>query len=112
MPELEIVRHSASHVMAQAVQHLFPEARFGIGPAIENGFYYDMELSRPLTPEDLEWIEGEMRKIIEADRPFVTSSMNSEEALRFFQERNPDIGLSTLPFDHLAATFATDAAAT
>ena len=72
MPDLETMRHSASHVMAEAVQHLFPEARFGVGPAIENGFYYDIELSRPLTPEDLEKIEGEMRKIVADNHPFVT----------------------------------------
>ena len=57
-PELEVVRHSASHVMAEAVLKLFPEAKLGIGPAIENGFYYDFDLPRPLTPEDLEQDRG------------------------------------------------------
>ena len=70
MPDLETIRHSASHVMAQAVKHLFPDAKFGIGPAIENGFYYDIDLPRPLTPEDLAAIEAEMHRIVQQDIPF------------------------------------------
>jgi len=88
MPDLEMMRHSASHIMAEAVQHLFPEARFGVGPAIENGFYYDMELPRSLTPEDLEKIEAEMRRIAEEDQPFVRSEMSRAEAREFFARRN------------------------
>ncbi len=67
MAELETYRHSVSHVMAQAVKRLFSEARLAIGPAIAEGFYYDFDLGRPLTPEDLEAIEAEMRKIIRED---------------------------------------------
>lgn len=87
MPDLETMRHSASHVMAEAVQHLFPEAKFGVGPAIENGFYYDIELSRPLTPEDLEKIEAEMRGIAQEDQRFVRSEMTRQEARDFFAGR-------------------------
>ena len=61
--------HTTAHIMAQAVQHLFPDAKFAIGPAIENGFYYDFDLPRTLTPEDLEAIEKEMKAIIKEDIP-------------------------------------------
>ncbi len=87
MPDLETMRHSASHVMAEAVQHLFPEAKFAIGPAIENGFYYDIDLPRPLTPEDLEKIEAEMRKIVQQNQPFQQSEMSRQEARDFFSKR-------------------------
>src|SRR3972149_12247822 len=66
------IRHSAAHIMAQAVMEMFPgEARIAIGPPIENGFYYDFELPRSLTPEDLEAIEKRMREIVASDVPFV-----------------------------------------
>ena len=82
---LPTLRHSASHVMAQAVREIFPEARLAIGPAIEDGFYYDFHLSRPFTPEDLERIEARMREIARADYPFVRFEMPREEAVRFFE---------------------------
>jgi len=82
--KLERMRHSASHIMAEAVQCLFPEAKFGIGPTIENGFYYDFELPRPLTPEDLPVIENKMREIISWDVPFVAEEMSKEEARKLF----------------------------
>ena len=88
MPDLETMRHSASHVMAEALQHLFPETKFAIGPAIENGFYYDVELSRSLTPEDLEKIEEEMRKIVAENQPFSRSEMSKQQAHEFFAQRN------------------------
>ena len=88
MPDLETMRHSASHVMAEAVQHLFPDARYGVGPAIENGFYYDMELPRPLVPEDLEKIETEMRKIAAERQSYSRSEMSKEAAKEFFAARN------------------------
>ncbi len=81
---IEIMRHSASHVMAEAVLSVFPDARFGIGPAIEDGFYYDFELSRPLNPDDLPAIEAEMSEIIAANTPFVRSEVDREEARRLF----------------------------
>jgi threonyl-tRNA synthetase len=81
---LERMRHSASHVMAEAVQYLFPEARFGIGPNIEDGFYYDFELPRPLRPEDLPLIENKMRELISRDVPFVTREIGKDEARKLF----------------------------
>lgn len=78
------MRHSASHVMAEAVLSLFPEAKYAIGPPIENGFYYDFELPRALTPDDLTTIEEKMRESIAADRPFTSESVSKEEARRIF----------------------------
>ena len=78
------MRHSASHVMAEAVQLLLPEVKFGIGPAIENGFYYDFELSRSLTPEDLPIIESKMRDIITQGAHFLKKEVNKEEARQIF----------------------------
>jgi len=82
--QLERMRHSASHIMAEAVQCLFPEAKFGIGPTIENGFYYDFELPRALTPEDLPVIESKMREIIAQDLPFVAEKVSRDEARKLF----------------------------
>jgi threonyl-tRNA synthetase len=78
------MRHSASHIMAEAVQSLFPEAKFGIGPMIENGFYYDFELPRALAPEDLPVIESKMREVISQDVPFVTEKISKEKARKLF----------------------------
>ena len=78
------MRHSASHVMAEAVQSLFPEAKFGIGPMIENGFYYDFELPRALVPEDLPLIENKMKEIISQDVPFVSEKISKDQARRLF----------------------------
>ncbi|MDY6909943.1 MAG: threonine--tRNA ligase [Thermodesulfobacteriota bacterium] len=86
--ELEILRHSASHVMAQAVKKLFPEAKVAIGPAIENGFYYDFQVDRPFTTEDLEKIEAAMKEIIQARIPFRRRELPREEAIRLFEQRN------------------------
>ncbi|MDK2882344.1 MAG: threonyl-tRNA synthetase [Bacillota bacterium] len=80
------LRHSASHVLAQAVKKLFPEAKLAIGPAIEDGFYYDFAVSRPFTPEDLEKISTEMQKIIAQDLPFERREISREEALAYFRE--------------------------
>ncbi|HET7874892.1 MAG TPA: threonine--tRNA ligase, partial [Methylomirabilota bacterium] len=89
LPEpLPTLRHSTSHVMAQAVKQLFPEVRLAIGPAIEDGFYYDFLKSTPFTPEDLEKIEARMREIVKADFPFVREEMPREAAIRFFEERS------------------------
>jgi threonyl-tRNA synthetase len=85
---LQRMRHSAAHVMAEAVQDLFPSAKFAIGPAIEDGFYYDMELPRPLTPEDLPAIEERMRASIAAKHPFVVSRWPREKALAYFREHD------------------------
>jgi threonyl-tRNA synthetase len=82
--QLETMRHSAAHVMAGAVQSIFPDAKFGIGPAIENGFYYDFDLPRPLTPEDLPLIEAKMKEIIASDLPFTRQEVPKEEAHNLF----------------------------
>jgi len=82
--ELEVARHSAAHVMAEAVQSIFPEAKFGIGPTIENGFYYDFDLPRPLTPDDLPLIEDKMREIITSDVPFIREEVTKDEARQLF----------------------------
>jgi threonyl-tRNA synthetase len=79
---LDTMRHSAAHVMAAAVLELFPEAKLGIGPAIKDGFYYDFDLPRPLTPPDLETIEGRMREQVAADLRFERSELSREQALR------------------------------
>jgi len=76
---IDAMRHSSAHVMAEAVLELFPGARLGIGPAIENGFYYDFELPRPLTPADLEAIEGLMRASVVADHAFVRREVPFDE---------------------------------
>ena len=80
--------HTTSHIMAQAVQHLFPDAVFAIGPAIENGFYYDMDLPRTLTPEDLEKIEAEMKKIIKQDLPLEKFELDPDEAKDMMAKNN------------------------
>ncbi|MDO8567693.1 MAG: threonine--tRNA ligase, partial [Dehalococcoidales bacterium] len=82
--KLEIIRHSASHVMAEAVKSIFPDAKFSIGPAIQDGFYYDFDLPRPLTPDDLPVIEKKMREIVAANQPFVRKDITKEEAKRIF----------------------------
>jgi threonyl-tRNA synthetase len=88
LPEpLPTLRHSTSHVMAQAVKRLFPEVKLAIGPAIEDGFYYDFLKPTPFTPEDLERIEAGMREIIKADYTFEREEMPREQAIRYFEER-------------------------
>lgn len=76
--------HTAAHVMAQAVQHLFPEVKFGIGPALENGWYYDIKAGRPLTTGDFAAIEAEMKKIVKADLPVEKRTVTVEEARALF----------------------------
>lgn len=82
----DALRHSASHIMAQAIQHLYPDVKFAIGPAIENGFYYDMETEHVFVPEDLEKIEKEMARIIKANYKFEKEYISRDEALKMFQE--------------------------
>ena len=83
-------RHTASHIMAQAIQHLWPDTKFAIGPAIDNGFYYDLESEHKFTEEDFLKIQKEMKKIIQQNLPLVRSEVSREEALKFFKERNQD----------------------
>jgi len=81
---LEIFRHSTSHVMAMAVKELFPGVKVTIGPAIENGFYYDFDYERPFREDDLPKIEGKMKEIIKEDLPFVRKEMTKQEAINLF----------------------------
>jgi len=84
---METLRHSTSHVMAQAVKSLFPEAKITIGPAIKDGFYYDFDLDHHFSPEDFPRIEEKMREIIAEDLPIGRRIMGREEAIRYFEER-------------------------
>ncbi len=84
---LDILRHSTSHVMAQAVQEVFPGAKVAIGPSIEDGFYYDFDYETTFTPEDMERIEKRMGELIAADLPFVRREMSREDAVALFLER-------------------------
>jgi len=87
---LHILRHSTSHVMAQAVRHLFPGVKLAIGPSIKDGFYYDFDFMQQISMEDLTRIENEMERIIEENQPFRRFVMSREEAIRFF-EKNGEI---------------------
>ncbi len=103
-----VCRHSMAHIMAEAVQKMFPDAQFGIGPAIENGFYYDFQLPRALTQEDLDSIEKEMDKIIKAKSPFVRKELSRDEALKMFRETNQPFKvelIEDLPADATITTF-------
>ena len=82
---LDIVRHSAAHIMAEAVRSLFPGVKITIGPAIETGFYYDFDPPQPFTPEDLERIEARMQELVKQDLPFSRREVSWQEALAFFQ---------------------------
>lgn len=84
---LDIIRHTCSHVMAQAVQELYPEMQVTIGPAIENGFYYDFARETPFTPADLEAIEKKMAEIVDRDEPIVREEKPRGEAIAFFKEK-------------------------
>ncbi|MBC7808930.1 MAG: threonine--tRNA ligase, partial [Akkermansiaceae bacterium] len=80
------MRHTAAHVLAQAVQELFPDTQFGIGPVIENGFYYDFKFSRPLTPDDLPALEERMARIVKENLPLTKTVMGRAEARAYFEE--------------------------
>lgn len=92
----EVYRHTASHVMAQAVKRLFSEIKLTIGPAIEDGFYYDFDSPRPFVPEDLEKIETEMQKIIDEDLPVERIVVPKSEAVEIFKKRNEDYKIELL----------------
>ncbi|PKL36611.1 threonine--tRNA ligase [Candidatus Peregrinibacteria bacterium HGW-Peregrinibacteria-1] len=84
--DIEAVRHSCAHVLAQAVMDMFPEAKLGIGPTIENGFYYDFELPRTLIPEDLPILEKKMKQIVKQSQKFVGEEVKGEDAIHFLKE--------------------------
>ncbi|MCX5891943.1 MAG: threonine--tRNA ligase [Deltaproteobacteria bacterium] len=87
---LGILRHSAAHIMAEAVRDLFPGVKVAIGPAIESGFYYDFEVSVPFTPEDLEKIEAHMRQLVKQNLPFSREETTRDEALQLFSSQHED----------------------
>jgi threonyl-tRNA synthetase len=104
--ELARMRHSAAHLMAEAVLEIFPDARLGIGPAIEHGFYYDFDLPRPLTPDDLVDIERRMATNREKAEPFVREVVTRDEALRIFGDNPYKIELiEGLPQDEIITTY-------
>lgn len=82
---LSTIRHSASHVLAQAVQKLFPNAKLGIGPAIDDGFYYDFDLEHTISDQDLEKIEYEMNQIIKENQSFSSYTLNKEDSIKQVQ---------------------------
>jgi threonyl-tRNA synthetase len=84
---LAILRHSISHVMAQAVQEVFPGAKVSIGPSIEDGFYYDFEYKEPITTEDFVKVENKMKKIVAADYPYIREELSRAAAVKLFEER-------------------------
>ena len=93
---LELLRHSTAHILAAAVLEMFPEAKFGIGPAIENGFYYDFELPRTLIPEDLPLLEAKMKEIIKADQQFEKAEVAVPEAIAKFKELGQTLKLELI----------------
>ncbi|WP_461833708.1 threonine--tRNA ligase [Desulfothermus sp.] len=93
---LEILRHSTAHLMAQAVKRLFPNAKVAIGPAIEDGFYYDFDVESPFTPEDLDTIEEEMEKLAQQDIKIEKKILDKNEAKKLFLERNETYKLELL----------------
>ena len=88
---LDILRHSASHLLAHAVLDLFPGTQTGVGPAVENGFYYDFLRDLPFTPEDLEAIENKMREIVKRDVPIERVILSKDSALKLFKEQGQDL---------------------
>src|SRR6202789_58534 len=82
---LEIIRHSTAHLLANAVQELYPDAQVTIGPVIENGFYYDFAFKRPFTPDDLAAIEARMKELAKADQPVHRRVMPRDDAVKFFE---------------------------
>lgn len=94
--DLETLRHSCAHVMADAVLRLFPDAKLAIGPAIENGFYYDFDIARAFTPEDLEKIETEMNNIVKEKLPFVAKEVSKDEARKVFSAKGEKFKLEII----------------
>jgi len=87
---LEIIRHDAAHILAEAVKELWPDTQVTIGPAIENGFYYDFAREEPFTPEDLETIEKRMRQIVERNEEIIRTEMPRDEAVDFFRDQGEE----------------------
>ena len=105
---LHAIRHTASHVMAQAIQHLFPDVKFAIGPAIDNGFYYDLDSEHVFTPEDLAAIEKEMAKIVKQNLPLERHELSRDEALKMFAAKDEKYKvelINDLPEDAIISTY-------
>ena len=103
------LRHTASHILAQAVKRLWPEAKLAIGPAIDKGFYYDIDMEHTLTPEDLGEIEKEMSRIVKENLPITKSVMSRQEAIEFFKSKNEDYKvelIEDLPEDAVISCYA------
>ena len=103
------LRHTASHILAQAVKRLWPEAKLAIGPAIDKGFYYDIDLEQNLTPEDLGKIEKEMSRIVKENLPITKSVMSRQEAIEFFKSKNEDYKvelIQDLPEDAIISCYS------
>src|SRR5713226_8991390 len=93
---LQVLRHSAAHLLAAAVMELYPDAKYGIGPAVHDGFYYDFQFSKPVSESDLGAIESRMRRIVNEDRPFVQETLTRAEAVDEFRERGQDYKLELI----------------
>lgn len=93
---LQIMRHSTAHLLAQAIKRIYKDVKFGVGPVIENGFYYDVEMDEAITPEDLPKIEKEMKKIVNSNLPIVRKEVSREEAKARFAEIGDDLKLELL----------------
>lgn len=105
---LHAIRHTCAHIMAQAIQHLFPDVKFAIGPAIANGFYYDLDSEHIFTPEDLQAIEKEMAKIVKQNIPLVRSEIPRQEALDMFAAKDEKYKvelITDLPEDAVISTY-------
>ncbi|MGJ3205115.1 threonine--tRNA ligase [Geobacillus thermoleovorans] len=97
MPEaLDILRHSTAHLMAQAIKRMYGNVKLGVGPVIENGFYYDIDIEHKLTPDDLPKIEAEMRKIVKENLDIVRKEMSREEAIRLYEEIGDELKLELI----------------
>lgn len=97
MPEaLDILRHSAAHLMAQAIKRLYRNVKLGVGPVIENGFYYDIDMEHKLTPDDLPKIEAEMRNIVKENLDIVRKEVSREEAIRLYEEIGDELKLELI----------------
>ena len=104
---LEILRHSTAHLMAQAIKRLYKDVKFGVGPVIESGFYYDIDMEESLTPEDFPLIEKEMKKIINENLAIVRKEVSRDEAISRFKEIGDEYKLElieAIPADEQVTT--------
>ena len=85
---LHILRHSSAHILAQAVLNIFPNTEYGVGPSIENGFYYDFKFTKPISESDLEQIESEMKRIVKSKQEFTRDEISKKDALKLFKKQS------------------------